>query len=619
MRQETTPTIGKCRARLLHSVFWFLVFNLIVFALISLRYHTPEMRPTTPLASAFVVLMTCGHIASVLAVLYFLISLVVVIVPRREIVFPAVCFVALLGTIALIIDTVVFQLYRFHLNGAVLSLLFGDAAGDIFEFSITLFVQAGLIIFGLCVGQLFLLWLANVVSRSSLAPRTATCLTVFFGLSIFAHNGMHIWAAAAGYTPITRLARLLPGYFPLSAGRFFRKIGVTINPVDTVSLTEGGSLNYPRAALQCRPGNRVPSIVWIVIDSWRFDTLSAEITPNIWKFRDRSIQFTDHFSGGSATRSGIFSMFYGVPASYWHSFLAERRSPVLLDELQGQSYELGIFASAKLSSPEFHQTVFSSVKNLRISSEGSSAADRDIDLTGDFLSWLPTRDRARPLFAFIFFDAPHSFSFPSDYKPVFAPSLQEVNYLDLKPDYDPIPFFNRYLNSIHFVDGLIAKILQALEEDGVLRDSIVMITGDHGQEFNENKLNYWGHNGNFSRYQTGVPLLVYWPGKEPGVIKHRTSHFDLAPTVLKEVFRCNNSYDDYATGENLFVPHSRDFLLLGNYNDYALVEKGRITALYSYGGVEVFDESYGPVPGVSADARLLKNALELQSRFLKGS
>jgi hypothetical protein len=50
--------------------------------------------------------------------------------------------------------------------------------------------------------------------------------------------------------------------------------------------------------------------------------------------------------------------------------------------------------------------------------------------------------------------------------------------------------------------------LDLLDKYDIDDNTIVIITADHGQEFNENKLNFWGHNGNFTKYQTQVPLII---------------------------------------------------------------------------------------------------------------
>jgi len=64
----------------------------------------------------------------------------------------------------------------------------------------------------------------------------------------------------------------------------------------------------------------------------------------------------------------------------------------------------------------------------------------------------------------------------------------------------------------------------------LMKKTIIIMTGDHGQEANETHSNSWGHNSNFLRYQVQVPLLIYWPGMPPSQYNHLTSHVDVVPT-----------------------------------------------------------------------------------------
>ena len=50
------------------------------------------------------------------------------------------------------------------------------------------------------------------------------------------------------------------------------------------------------------------------------------------------------------------------------------------------------------------------------------------------------------------------------------------------------------------MDDLIGKVINQLKNKGLLENTIIIITGDHGQEFNDNKKGYWEHGGNFSKY-----------------------------------------------------------------------------------------------------------------------
>lgn len=110
--------------------------------------------------------------------------------------------------------------------------------------------------------------------------------------------------------------------------------------------------------------------------------------------------------------------------------------------------------------------------------------------------------------------------------------------MELNNSFDPAPYLARYKNSVRYADNLIQKVLDYLEEKHLLDETIVVISSDHGDEFNDNKLNFWGHGGNFTDAQIKVPLVIHWPGKKPANIEYMTSHLDLVPTLLPEVLGC---------------------------------------------------------------------------------
>src|SRR5699024_3018392 len=139
----------------------------------------------------------------------------------------------------------------------------------------------------------------------------------------------------------------------------------------------------------------------------------------------------------------------------------------------------------------------------------------------------------------------------------FQPSWESVNFLTLDENTDPEPFFNLYKNSVHFVDSLVGKALDKLRAQGLMDDTRIVITGDHGQEFDDTGLGYWGHNGNYSRFQTKVPLVIHWPGKGSGRVEYFTSHFDIAPTLMKRVLGVDNAFDATSVGRDLFKAGGR--------------------------------------------------------------
>src|SRR5690606_17519145 len=129
-----------------------------------------------------------------------------------------------------------------------------------------------------------------------------------------------------------------------------RHLGIRTDPDDTLAVKHrGNSLIYPREPLVRKASRELPNIIWIVVDAWRFDMLKEEVAPNILKFSQQASVFRNHYSGGNATRFGVFTLVYGVYGTYWHPFLAEGQSPVLLDELMKLGYEFRIISSSKLT------------------------------------------------------------------------------------------------------------------------------------------------------------------------------------------------------------------------------------------------------------------------------
>jgi membrane-anchored protein YejM (alkaline phosphatase superfamily) len=615
---EAPAATRSARRRLLRWTGWFGVANTLVLILVSSRNLAVTDMAGGLLPRVFAVLMFLGHCALIAFLPSLLLLPLILLRLRAAVVLPLATVSAVVLVGVTLVDTVIYQQYRFHLNAEIFNLLFGGAAGEILVFSATMYLQAALALLVIVVGQTLLarlLWRRIGAARGGRYGYVVSALLV----SAFVAQGLiHAWADVAGYTPITRQRRVLLAYLPLTAEQFFAKLGLDIERADAALLARdrGSNLSYPLRPLTCDAPSEQFNLLFVVIDSWRRDALTETVTPNVARLAERSLRFGDHLSGGSATRSGIFSLFYAIPATYWHAMLAEQRGPVFVAELLRQGYEVGIFASSSLINPEFDRTVFSDVADLRLRSDGNSSSERDEDLTRDFLDFLDRRPHDRPFFSVLFYDAPHAYDVPEEFPQPFQPSWDDVNFLALHNDFDPVPFHNRYLNCVRYDDALVGQVLEALERGNLLENTVIVITGDHGQEFNENRLNYWGHDSNFSRYQLAVPLILYWPGRDPATHAHRTSHFDVVPTLMDDLLGCTNQHADYSVGQHVLEPGGRDALLMANYTDYAIVQPDRTVAVYPY-GVEVLDATYRPIEGASPDSAVTLEALRLRGRFYK--
>ena len=73
-----------------------------------------------------------------------------------------------------------------------------------------------------------------------------------------------------------------------------------------------------------------------------------------------------------------------------------------------------------------------------------------------------------------------------------------------------------YDNCIALLDEGVGALLDELDRRGVLKDSVVVITADHGEEFNEHGL--FNHGYSLYLHEVHVPLLVLAPTAPAGVV-----------------------------------------------------------------------------------------------------
>ena len=86
---------------------------------------------------------------------------------------------------------------------------------------------------------------------------------------------------------------------------------------------------------------------------------------------------------------------------------------------------------------------------------------------------------------------------------------------------------------ISYHDAYFGKFLAKLEELGLAENTIVVVTSDHGEEFQEH--GSWGHGHSVYQELLGVPLIFRWPGVIPPELRLEpvVSTMDIGPTVLE--------------------------------------------------------------------------------------
>jgi membrane-anchored protein YejM (alkaline phosphatase superfamily) len=184
---------------------------------------------------------------------------------------------------------------------------------------------------------------------------------------------------------------------------------------------------------------------------------------------------------------------------------------------------------------------------------------------------------------------------------------------------DALPYLNRYKNALLLVDQQVQQVLAQLAQQKLLDKTIVIVTGDHGEEFNDNGLGYWGHASNFTRYQVQTPLIVHWPKQAARVFSHRTSHFDIAPTLVAELLGCHAPVGTYSVGMNLKNTKLRQYFMIGSYIDFGMVEPDRITTIYPLGNYTIDYPTGLPVAGATLRVATMREMIVELKEFYRKS
>ena len=70
--------------------------------------------------------------------------------------------------------------------------------------------------------------------------------------------------------------------------------------------------------------------------------------------------------------------------------------------------------------------------------------------------------------------------------------------------------FDGYDNGVRYADEHIGRVLNALADQGVLDDTAIIISADHGENLGE--LNIYVDHQTADQCTSRVPLIIKWPG-----------------------------------------------------------------------------------------------------------
>lgn len=184
---------------------------------------------------------------------------------------------------------------------------------------------------------------------------------------------------------------------------------------------------------------------------------------------------------------------------------------------------------------------------------------------------------------------------------------------------EQIKIVQAYLASVSFVDSQIGRVLDALENNGLADETIVVLWSDHGYHLGSKQIT--GKNTLWDR-SARVPLVFAGPGVTVGQRSNRPAELlDLYPT-LSEL--CGLEIPDHLEGLSLVpqlkngnAPRSRPAITTDNKDNHGVRSEKWRYIRYADGSEELYDMVNDPneFTNLANDPAFLKEKLKLKRQL----
>ncbi len=314
-----------------------------------------------------------------------------------------------------------------------------------------------------------------------------------------------------------------------------------------------GTLLLAVGACAPAPPPTLPNILLIVVDTLRADRLGVNgnargLTPFLDQVGARGAVFRNAYAPTSWTCPSVASLFTSRYVSQHHVDRFEASiadgEVTLAEALAGRGYVGGGFsANLRMLEANGYGQGFASW-HAYARDDGGGPKPRGALLRRESMAWLQPvlRQRDQPVLLYLQYMEPHAPYDPGEpWRSRFvretAPVSDDVARGKLTATQPLQPaeierLAQLYDGEVAAVDAEIRALFDELERSGFLRNAVIVITADHGEEFGEHGV--MTHGRTLFNGVMHVPLIVVAPGYPAGrVVDDPVSLVDIAPTLLE--------------------------------------------------------------------------------------
>jgi hypothetical protein len=339
----------------------------------------------------------------------------------------------------------------------------------------------------------------------------------------------------------------------------------------SASLFHPGKEKDMRAAIDADPTvlSQKPNIYLFVIESFREDFIDPNAAPHLHRFKQEANHFDLGLSNANGSHLSWFSIFHSQFSYFWNHLQSKgwtMGSPPI-NLLKKWGYKIRVYSSAQLKYYGMDELLFGKDLHLIDSYQTfhhappATAADSDRQALAKWKKDLSDNpDLAQGQCVIVFWDSTHfNYSWPQDWKLKFTPISKECDYFNVIQSPKKIEKIkNRYRNSVNYVDSLFGDFLKDLPDK---ENAIVIVTGDHGEEFLEH--GHLFHGSHLTHEQTNIPLYMKFGQRIESETPRVVSQMDIFPSLLHHL---SGRQIAFLEGRSIFSQGHWPYAIIARFN-----------------------------------------------------